>query len=337
MKKESKLFGDKKSSFIGEHTILVALLIMWLVFFLTTERFRSFDNFFSILRESAFIGIAGLGMTLCIITGGLDLSSGSLIALLAVLNIMLLNVFNSALALPIVLVLGALGGCFNGILVAKVKIPPFITTLATFYIFRALAYIITGGNPVTYTKSWFTWIGNGNILGIPAPFILMIVLAVICDAVLRKTRIGRSVTAIGNSVEASRISGINIDRTTVFAFMMVGLGVAISSILISSRLWSANPKMQNGYEFKVIAAVVLGGTALEGGKGSIFNTVVAAIFYCSISNAMTLYRVDSYVISVVTGIILLLAFSLNSVKQIVDDINNRRAVAKKAAGTGALK
>ena len=274
MKIENKELRGSIVEFAGEHTILVALVAMWLILFVSTGRFRSFDNFYSILRESAFIGVAGLGMTFCIITGGLDLSSGSLIALLAVLNIMMLNVFNSILVLPIVLILGALGGSFNGLLVAKVKIPPFITTLATFYIFRALAYIITRGNPVTYNETWFTWIGNGNIFGIPFPFILMVFLAVICDMILRKTRIGRSVTAIGNSVKASHVSGINIDRTTIFAFMMVGIGIAISSILISSRLWSANPKMQNGYEFKVIAAVVLGGTALEGGKGSIFNTVV---------------------------------------------------------------
>ena len=337
MKIGSRDFKGRISRFAGDHTILVALVIMWVVLFSITGRFRSFDNFFSILRESAFIGISGLGMTFCIITGGLDLSSGSLIALLAVLNIMLLKIFNPVIALPIVLILGVLGGCFNGFLVAKIKIPAFITTLATFYIFRSLAYIITGGNPVTYTKPWFTWIGNGNIFTIPAPFMLMVVLGVICDTILRRTRIGRSIMAIGNSTEASRISGIRIDRTTIFAFMMVGFGVAISSILISSRLWSANPKMQNGYEFKVIAAVVLGGTALEGGKGSIFNTVVAAIFYCSISNAMTLYRVDSYVISVVTGLILLLAFALNPIKQILDEANNRRMVARKAAELGASK
>ena len=337
MKNEKRNFLGNIIRFAGEHTILVALIVMWIILFLTTGRFRSFDNFFSILRESAFIGVAGLGMTFCIITGGLDLSSGSLIALLAVLNVMMLNAFNSVLALPIVLIFGILSGSFNGILVAKVKIPPFITTLATFYIFRSMAYLITGGNPVTFNAPWFIWIGNGDILSIPFPFILMLVLAVACDTILRKTKIGRSVTAIGNSIPASRISGINIDRTLIFAFMMVGLGIAISSILISSRLWSANPKMQNGYEFKVIAAVVLGGTALEGGKGSIFNTVVASIFYTSISNAMTLYRDDSYVISVVTGFILLLAFSLNPIKQILDDQNNRKIVAKKTVELGVAK
>lgn len=330
MNKEKRSFGTGIRRFFGNHTILIALIIMWLLLFVTTKRFRSANNLFSILRESAFIGVAGLGMTFCIITGGLDLSAGSLIALLAVINIILLKIINPVLAILIVLLLGVVGGVINGALVSYIKIPAFIATLATFYIFRSLAYIITGGDPVTFSDPWFTWIGNGDILGIPAPFIFMIILAIISDAILRKTPVGRSVTAIGNSIEASRISGININKTTIFAFMMVGLSVAISSIMISSRLWSANPKMQNGYEFKVIAAVVLGGTALEGGKGNIFNTVIAAIFYTSISNIMTIYRVDSYVISVVTGLILLLAFSLNPIKVLLDNFSNKKAVLKKS-------
>lgn len=326
---------NKLTAYFGEHTILVALLLMWVLMFVTTSRFHSWDNFISILLEASFIGISGLGMTFCIITGGLDLSSGSMIALLAVINMLLLNSLNSFLALPIICILGALLGIFNGLLVSKVRIPPFIATLATFYIFRALAYIITHGDPVIYYEPWFIWLGNGKLLGIPFPFILMVALGIIAHFILRRTQVGRSVVAIGNSPEAARTSGLNNDRAIVFAYMMVGVSVAISSILLSSRLWSANPRMMDGYEFKVITAVVLGGTALEGGKGSIFNTMIAAIFYCSISNAMTLYRVDSYVISIITGVILLLAFSLNPIKQIIDERNNKREISRRMAAGGA--
>ena len=245
---------------------------------------------------------------------------------------LLLRATNSFLVILLVLVLGALLGAFNGVLVSKVKIPAFIATLATFYIFRALAYIITGGDPVSYNAPWFIWIGNGKIFGIPFSFILMIILAFFAHLILRRTKIGRTVVAIGNSPEASRISGLNNDLATIFAFMMVGLNVAISSVLLSSRLWSANPRMMDGYEFKVITAVVLGGTALEGGKGSVFNTVIAAIFYCAISNAMTLYRVDSYIINIVTGIILLLAFSLNPIMQIVNERKNKADARKSRTG-----
>lgn len=293
------------------------------------------DNFLSILQEASFIGISGLGMTFCIITGGLDLSSGSLIALLAVVNMLLLRATDSFLAIPVVLLLGALLGAFNGLLVSKVRIPAFITTLATFYIFRALAYIITGGDRSPITRRGLSgWQRKHRALLL---VFLMIVLAIVAHLILRRTQIGRSVVALGNSPEAARISGLNNDRATIFAFLMVGLTVAISSVLLSSRLWSANPRMLDGYEFRVITAVVLGGTALEGGKGSIFNTVIASIFYCSISNAMTLYRVDSYVISIVTGIILLLAFSLNPIKQILDERNNKKAVARSKAVSGGAK
>jgi ribose/xylose/arabinose/galactoside ABC-type transport system permease subunit len=310
----------------------MALAIMFVLLFATTDRFRSMDNFLSILQEASFIGIAGIGMTFCIITGGLDLSSGSMIALLAVINMLLLRATDSFLIIPLVLVLGSLLGAFNGLLVSKVKIPAFIATLATFYIFRALAYIITGGDPISYNAPWFIWIGNGKIFGIPFSFILMIVLAFLAHLLLRRTKIGRTVVAIGNSPEASRISGLNNDRATIFAFLMVGLNVAISSVLLSSRLWSANPRMMDGYEFKVITAVVLGGTALEGGKGSVLNTVIASIFYCAISNAMTLYRIDSYIINIVTGIILLLAFSLNPIMQIVNERKNKADARKPRNG-----
>ena len=331
MNSANKIIG-KIRNYFRNHTILLAFLIMVLLLFVTTERFRSMDNFLSILQEASFIGIAGLGMTFCIIAGGLDLSSGSMIALLAVINMMLLKATNSFLVIFIVIFLGAVLGTFNGILVSKVKMPAFIATLATFYIFRAIAYIITGGNPVTYSEKWFVWIGNGKVLGIPFSFLLMIVLAFFAHLILTRTRSGRTVVAIGNSPEASRISGLNNDLATIFSFMMVGITVAISSVVISSRLWSANPRMMDGYEFKVITAVVLGGTALEGGKGSVFNTVVAAIFYCSISNAMTLYHVDSYVISIVTGVILLLAFALNPIMQIVEVYRNRADAKKSKSG-----
>ena len=312
----------KITNYLREHTILLALLLMLLLLFVTTGRFRSLDNFLSILQEASFIGIAGIGMTFCIITGGLDLSSGSM------------NATNSFLAVLAVLLLGAALGAFNGVLVAKVRIPAFIATLAAFYVFRALAYIITGGNPVSYSAPWFIWLGNGKVLGIPFSFLLMLVLAFLAHLLLRRTRIGRTVIAVGNSPEASRISGLNNDRAVIFAFMMAGLGVAVSSVLVSSRLWSANPRMMDGYEFKVITAVVLGGTTLEGGRGSIFNTVTAAVFYCGISNAMTLYRIDSYVINIITGMILLLAFSLNPIMQIMEERKNKAEAGNVKAGGG---
>lgn len=314
-----------------EYTILYALLFMWLVLFLSSARFGSFDNLRSILRESSFVGIAAIGMTLCIISGHFDLSVGSMVALLAIETVWLVGKIGLVPTFLAVLLSGFFLGVLNGSIVAKVRVPAFITTLGTFYIFRAVAYIVTGGAPLKFSETWFTVWGNGFIIGLPISFVIFLCLAIVGTYILRGTYLGRNILAIGNSEKASRIAGINIDRTKILVFGLVGVFTAASAILISSRLWSANPKMLNGYEFKVIAAVVLGGTALSGGKGSIFNTFVSAIFFVTISNAMLIYRVDSFVIQVVTGLILLFAFALNTLRGFVEQ-RIARMRAKKETG-----
>ncbi len=315
-----------------EYNILYALIIMWVILFFSHENFGNFDNIKSILRESAFVGIAAIGMTLCIISRNFDLSVGSMVALLAIEAVWLVDKIGLVPAFLGVLVSGFILGTFNGLIVSKVRVPAFITTLGTFYIFRAAAYIVTGGAPVKFTEKWFTVWGNGTFFGLPRPFIIFVFLTIIGTYILRGMSLGRYIMAIGNSESASRIAGIKIDNVKIMVFGLVGLFTAVSAILISSRLWSANPKMLSGYEFKVIAAVVLGGTALSGGKGSIFNTFISSIFFVTLSNAMVLYRVDSFVIQVVTGLILLLAFSLNTVRGAIENrvtrIRARRIAAK---------
>ena len=164
---------------------------------------------------------------------------------------------------------------------------------------------------------------NGTVgsvaAGLPIPFVIFVVLAVIGTIVLRRTPLGRYILAIGNSEKASYISGINISRIKIVIFGIVGFFTAGSAILLSSRLWSANPGMKDGFEFNVIAAVVLGGTSLAGGKGSIFNTFMAAIFFASLNTAMNMFQVDSYMQRVVIGVVLLFAFSLTGIRQFTED------------------
>jgi len=302
-----------------EYTIFYALLFMWFVLFITNDNFGTYLNIKSILRESAFVGICAIGMTLCIISGNFDLSVGSMIALLAVETVWLIGRIGLLPTFICVMATGFVFGLFNGLVVVKLRIPAFIATLGTFYIFRAAAYLVTGGAPVKFSEKWFTVWGNGTILSLPIPFVVFVVLTVIGTIILRHMPFGRYILAIGNSEKASKIAGINIHLTKILIFAFVGLFTAISAILISARLWSANPKMLSGYEFKVIAAVVLGGTFLTGGKGSIVNTFFSSIFFVTISNAMTLFRVDSFLIQIVTGLILLLAFSLNFVRSIFEN------------------
>jgi ribose/xylose/arabinose/galactoside ABC-type transport system permease subunit len=210
-------------------------------------------------------------------------------------------------------------GSLNGIIITKLKIPAFITTLATFFIFRAFAYIYCNGNPVLFQKPWFTVLGNGTLVGLPVPFLIFIGLAIIGTIILRRTPLGRYILAIGNSEKASTISGINIAKIKIIIFGLVGVFTAASAILLSSRLWSANPGMKEGYELEVIAAVVLGGTSLAGGKGSIFNTVIAAIFMATLNTTMNMFHVDSYMQRVMIGFVLLIAFSLTGIRQFFED------------------
>ena len=297
--------------------IFVALVIIWLVMLFSSDIFRNLENLLSILRESAFTGICAIGITLCIISGNLDLSVGSMLALLAVLNIMFLPQFGLVGSFLLVIFFGLILGAFNGLLIAKGKIPSFITTLGTYYIFRAIAYMITNGDPVSFNEKWFTIIGNGKLFGVPTPFIIFAILSILGIFILKKTVFGRRILAIGNSLKASSISGISIDNTVIGIYMIVGFFTSICAILVSSRMWSASAGLLEGYEFNVITIVVLGGTAFSGGSGSIANTFISAIFIATLTNCLNLFRVESFMMQIIKGLVLLIAFSIECVKPIL--------------------
>lgn len=302
----------------GELGILYALIILWVVIFLTNENFRKIDNYLSILREASFVGVAAIGMTLCIISGAFDLSIGRMLTLLSLITLSIAGRFGLIGTIIIILGLGAIFGAINGLLVAKLRLPAFIATLAMFYVYQAFSYIYSNGNPIQFQEKWFTNIGNGSFGGIPIPFIIFVVLAVIGTIILRRTPLGRYILAIGNSEKACHISGINVAKTKVIIFSLVGLFTAAAAILISSRLWSANAGMKANYEFDVIAAVVLGGTSLAGGKGSIFNTFISSIFFATLYTAMNMFQVESFMQLAVKGAVLLFAFSLTGLRQIIE-------------------
>ena len=318
---------------LGEHGILFALIILWVTIFLTNENFRKFDNYLSILREASFVGIAAIGMTLCIISGAFDLSVGRMLTLLSLITVSIVGKLGLVLTIVVVLILGAVFGMVNGLLVAKLRLPAFIATLAMFYIYQALSFIYSKGNPIQFQEKWFTNLGNGSILGIPIPFIIFIVLAILGTFILRRTPLGRHILAIGNSEKASYISGINIARTKIIIFSLVGVFTAAAAILISSRLWSANAGMKANYEFDVIAAVVLGGTSLAGGKGSIFNTVISSLFFATLYTAMNMFQVESFMQLAVKGIVLLFAFSLTGIREMIE-VKMRTRKTLKASRNG---
>lgn len=300
-----------------ERGILFALLIFWGICAAANPMFREISTYLSILRESSFVGVAAIGMTFCIITGDFDLSVGSMLSLLGIAIVAIVGKTGLVGGILAVAVMGAACGMLNGLLVSRLRIPAFIATLAMYFIYRAVAYIVTKGEPVQFQEAWFTEIGNGSVAGIPTPFLFFIVLAAVGTYLLRRTPFGRNVLAVGNSVRASEISGIRIARLRMLVFTMVGAFTGIAALLISSRMWSANSGMKTGYEFDVIAAVVLGGTSLAGGKGSVGNTVFASIFFASLNTAMNMFHVDSYMQRVVIGLVLLIAFSLTGIRTFV--------------------
>ena len=325
--------------------IFYALIAAWIILFCVSAQFRNLDTYATILRQASFAGICGVGMTLCIASRHFDQSIGAMMAFLGCTFTTLLAAFAQPVvtdpatglqtggitwfgvlaAILIILALGIICGLFNGVLVAKLRIPAFIATLGTLYVFRGSAYLVSGSSPLIINQlvtkqqyKFFHFLGTGSILWLPFSFWVMVLCAVAGTVILRRMKLGRDTLAIGNSVEASRISGIGIDWTKVLIFTLLGGFVGIGSLLNTTYLASSNPGMVNGFEFTVITTVVLGGTALAGGKGSVFNSIVAAHFLVTITVGMNALGVNPYYQRIFQGAILLFAFSINEIRAILD-------------------
>jgi ribose/xylose/arabinose/galactoside ABC-type transport system permease subunit len=341
-----------------------ALIVLWaLLIVLNAQGFRRFSTFASIMQIASFMGICGVGMTLCIASKHFDQSIGSMSAFLGCTFVVILRAFSDRppqetvgivvrpdgveyvgiawygilAAFIITIALGIVCGLLNGTLVAKLRIPAFIATLGTLYVLRGSAHLVTSSEPIIINELMttdqygiFHFLGTGKILGIPFSFYVMIVCAVLGNIILRKMKMGRDTLAIGNSVEAGRISGINIDRTKILIFTLLGFFVSIASILNTCFLASANPGMFKGFEFDVITTVVLGGTMLAGGKGSIFNSITAALFFGTLPVCMPLIGINPYYDGLVRGSILILAFSSNEIRRQVE-IRRIKAGARREA------
>lgn len=323
MKKKKQLHID-----FGEYGILYALIIFWIILAITNKDFRGISFYQNILTRASLNAICGVGMTFAIISGDFDLSIASQVALNAVILTLVLPFLGIVPSIILILAIGIAMGTFNGLLIAKLRIPAFIATLAMQMGYRALAQLVNS-SPVVVKNTFFTKITTYKIFGlIPTAFLVLIIVAVFGNIILRKTRLGRNILAIGNSKQAAVISGIDVHKTQIFIYLLLGFFTACASVMIVSNLGSSNYGMQNGLEFTVISAVVLGGTALSGGKGSIFNTIVAAIFLVTIRSAMDSFGVDSYWQKIVEGIILVIAFSITEIRNIINNFLIRQKTSK---------
>lgn len=294
--------------------IAALLLIIWLVALLSLPDFGNIDNFTEILRQSSFVGITAVGMTIVILLGAFDLSVGSTLGLCAWVAITLASGHQLLWAIVAALLIGFGIGALNGTLIAFLRIPAFIVTLSMLFIISGYTYIITGGNSALYTGDKFTQLGNGDIFGIPIPFLFFVACALLAAGLLRYTSFGRYVYATGSNSLAARISGVPVRFTQFFSFALVGLFTALAAILLGARLFTAGPGLEPDFELNVIATVVLGGTRLSGGRGSMLGTFAAALLFTTIANLLNLLSIDAFVQRVIVGLVLLLALSIEGIR-----------------------
>lgn len=308
--------NNKKHSKISLEKLgpLLALVVLVTLVTFMKPNFIAPTNLFNLLRQVSTNALIAFGMTFVIITGGIDLSVGSTLALTSALMAGLIaSGFDPMLAMFFSLISGALLGAFNGLLITKGKMAPFIATLATMTIYRGLTLVYTDGNPITgIGESFiFKYVGRGYLFGIPFPVILMLISFAILYVVLHKTTFGRKTFAIGGNEKASLIAGIKNDRIKIGVYAISGLMASLAGIIITSRLNSAQPTAGASYEMDAIASVVLGGTSLSGGRGRIMGTLIGALIIGTLNNGMNLLGVSSFYQQVVKGIVIIIAVLLD--------------------------
>lgn len=299
----------KASSFLSRYGIYVAFFLLVAVLTIVFPPFLKPSNIINVLRQTAVNGILAVGMTFVIVTGGIDLSVGSILALSAVVATSFAHPGEHALAAP--LLLGLLVGCacgaLNGVLIAKKRLAPFIVTLAMMAAARGLALVYTSGRPVINLSDAYNQIGGGYWLGIPLPVLIFLVIIAAGIFLLHYTRFGRYVFAIGGNELAARVSGIHTDRILIKVYIIMGALSGVAGMVLSSRVMSGSPAMGEGYELDAIAAVVIGGTSLFGGIGSIADTIAGALIIGVMNNGLDMLNVSSYWQQVVKGVIIVLA------------------------------
>ncbi|MEK4494430.1 ribose ABC transporter permease [Ureibacillus sp. FSL W8-0352] len=296
---------------------LIGLILLIIVVSILNPSFLTISNIFNVLRQVSISAIIAFGMTFVILTGGIDLSVGSTLALTgAVAASLLAGGFDPILSMGIALILGLILGGINGVIITKGKVAPFIATLATMTVYRGLTLVYTNGKPISGLgdHASFQLFGKGYFLGIPIPVITTLITFGILYFILHKTTFGRRVYAVGGNEEAAKLSGINADRVKIAVYAISGFLAALSALILTSRLNSAQPTAGQSYELDAIAAVVLGGTSLNGGKGWIFGTLIGALIIGVLNNGMNLIGVSSFWQQVVKGIVILLAVLLDRKK-----------------------
>lgn len=293
--------------------VMLAAVAIYLSF--ASDYFLEPRNLLNVGRQASVVAIVALGQALVIIARGIDLSVGSVIGLSAVVAAVLMRDTGSeAIGLAAGLLTGLVCGVVNGLLYTRLRINPFIATLGTLSIARGIALLMTGGIPVPFS-GFAEFIGAGRIYSIPVSFLLMIVLAIIVHVFASRTVTGREIYAVGDNPKASRLAGVDIRYIRLFVFALCGLLAGLGGLILAGNLASADPNLGMGYELDVIAAVILGGTALSGGRGSIVGVVIGALLMALLNNAFVLLGISAYWQVVTKGLVILFAVGLDGLQR----------------------
>jgi ribose transport system permease protein len=304
------IFSTRWKSTLGG--IAAALLAEIILFALLSPHFLTADNLLNVSLQVSITAIVAVGMTFVILTGGIDLSVGSLVAFVGVIttSMMVMDIPVSlvlVIAITTGLLIGAGTGSVAGLLITRFRITPFIVTLALMTILRGAAFIYTQGRPIWEIPEEFKVLGSNRVAGIPIPTLLMLLVYIIAHVALTRTAFGRHVYAVGGNAEAARLAGIRTNRVLVQVYTLCGALTALSGILLASRLSSGQPNAGIMYELDVIAAVVVGGTSLNGGRGTIIGTFIGSMLIGVLRNGLNLLDVESYIQQVVVGVVILFA------------------------------
>jgi ribose transport system permease protein len=313
-----------KSEAIQRILAFAALLIMVVFFSLSSPNFLRTQNIEGILLSTAVNGILAVGVTFVIITGGIDLSIGTVMTLAAVITAKLVSEAGVPIAIGILggLLTGAIAGLINGVVIAKMRVPPFVATLGMLYVAKGLSLILSNLAPIYFERgSGFTDLATGTIIQIPGVIeipngvLILFGAAIVGSFVLFKTILGRYTFALGSNEEAARISGVNTHRWKIAVYTLAGIFSALGGVVIAARLNSAQPSLGQGYELDAIAAVVIGGTSLSGGEGSILGTVIGAFVISVLTNGLRILSVPQEWQMVVTGAIIIVAVFLDMMRR----------------------
>lgn len=288
---------------------LVGLIVVSVLMAFASDNFFTVNNILNVLRQVSVVGILAVGMTFVILTGGIDLSVGAVMALAGTIaaGVMVNLGLPGGVGLVAALLVGLGLGLFNGALVAWGRMPPIIVTLATMGIARGLGLIYSGGYPISGLPGWVSWFGVGRIGTIPVPVILMVLVYALAWVLLQRTSFGRHVYAIGGNETAARLSGVRTGLVKLAVFGISGLTASLAAVVLTGRLMSGQPNAGVGFELDAIAAVVLGGTAIAGGRGLILGTLIGAVLLGILNNGLNLMGINPYMQDVIKGLIILLA------------------------------